>query len=75
VALVRGTHAQSRQSPDAGAATALLSEGTYPMLYDLLLPVTAPAVGIAALAVMYVVSKDSDRRARAWQLLKLLLRR
>jgi hypothetical protein len=45
------------------------------MLYDLLLPVTAPAVGIAALAVMYVVSKDSDRRARAWQLLKLLLRR
>ena len=45
------------------------------MMYDLLLPVTVPALGIAALALTYVVSKDPDRRGRAWQLLKLLLRR
>jgi hypothetical protein len=30
---------------------------------------------IVALAVVYLVSKDPDRRSRAWQLLKLLLRR
>jgi hypothetical protein len=51
------------------------SEGTYSMIYDLLLPVTAPALGIAALAVVYVLSNDPDRRGRALKLLKLLLRR
>ena len=45
------------------------------MMYDLLLPVATPALGIAVLAVVYMVSKDPDRRGRAWQLLKLLLRR
>jgi hypothetical protein len=45
------------------------------MMYDLFLPVVMPALGIAALAVVYVVSKDPARRDRAWSLLKLLLRR
>lgn len=45
------------------------------MTYDLTLPVTLSTLGIAALAVVYVVSKDPARRSRAWQLLKLLLRR
>lgn len=37
--------------------------------------VAAAAPGIAALAVVYVASKDPDHRGRAWQLLKFLLRR
>lgn len=45
------------------------------MMYDLILPTAVPALGIATLAVVYVASKDPDRRGRAWQLLKLLLRR
>lgn len=45
------------------------------MMYDLILSVAAPALGIAALALVYMVSKDPDRQGRAWQLLKLLLRR
>jgi hypothetical protein len=44
------------------------------MMYNLVLP-AIPAVAIIALAVVYLVSKDPDRRGRAWQLLKLLLRR
>jgi hypothetical protein len=45
------------------------------MMYDLALPVAVPTIGIIALATVYLVSKDPDRRRRAWQLLKLLLRR
>ena len=44
------------------------------MMYNLVLP-AIPAVAIIGLAVVYLVSKDPDRRGRAWQLLKLLLRR
>ena len=51
------------------------------MMYDLVLP-SIPSATIIALAVVYLVSavvylvsKDPDRRDRAWQLLKLLLRR
>jgi hypothetical protein len=47
------------------------------MMYDLALPATVPLVvpiiGIAALAAVYLVSEDADRRRRAWLLLKLLL--
>jgi hypothetical protein len=42
------------------------------MMYDLLLSVMVPDLGIAALAAVYVLSKDPDRRSRAWQLLKLV---
>ena len=45
------------------------------MMYDLTLPVMVPVAGAVVLAVVYVISKDPGRRARAWQLLKLLLRR
>jgi hypothetical protein len=45
------------------------------MMYDLILRATLPALGVTVLAVMYMGSKDPDRRSRAWQLLKLLLRR
>jgi hypothetical protein len=45
------------------------------MIYDLTLPVTMAATGTVALAVVYVMSTDAGRRARAWNLLKLLLRR
>jgi hypothetical protein len=45
------------------------------MMYDLALPVMVPAAGAATLAAVYVMSKDPGRRARAWQLLKLILRR
>jgi hypothetical protein len=45
------------------------------MMYDLILPAAVPAIGMAILAMVYVVSKDPGRRGRAWQLLKLLLRR
>lgn len=45
------------------------------MMYQLTLPVMMPAAGVIVLAVVYVMSKDPGRRARAWQLLRLLLRR
>ena len=45
------------------------------MMYDLDLTVMAATAGIAALAAVYLWSKDPDRRCRAWRLLKLLLRR
>ena len=44
------------------------------MMYHLVL-LAIPAAAIIPLAVVYLVSKDPDRRGRAWQLLKLLLRR
>lgn len=56
-----------------GATAALLLEGA--MMYDLDLTVLLTAAGIAMLAAVYVWSKDPDRRARAWSLLKLLLGR
>lgn len=60
----------------AGAATALqFPKGPTPMMYNLSLPVTAPVAGAVILAAVYVMSKDPGRRSRAWQLLKLLLRR
>ena len=45
------------------------------MMYDLDLTVMMTAAGIAALAAVCLWSKDPGRRRRAWQLLKLLLRR
>jgi hypothetical protein len=45
------------------------------MMYDLDLTVMLSAAVIVALAAVYVWSKDPDRRARAWSLLKLLLGR
>ena len=57
----------------AGAAAALRSKGPTPMMYDLTLPVIVVAAGAIVLAAVYVMSKDPGRRARAWQLLKLLL--
>ena len=44
------------------------------MYYNLVLP-AIPAVAIIAPGAVYLVSKDPDRRGRAWLLLKLLLRR
>lgn len=45
------------------------------MMYDLDLAVALAAAGAVMLAGVYVWSKDPDRRARAWSLLKLLLDR
>lgn len=45
------------------------------MMYDVDLAVMMTATGIAILASIYLWSKDTGRRRRAWQLLKLLLRR
>jgi type II secretory pathway pseudopilin PulG len=45
------------------------------MMYDLDLTVVLTAAGIVVLAAVYVWSKNPDRQRRAWQLLKLLLRR
>ena len=45
------------------------------MMYDVSFTVVLAAVGIAALAAIYLWSKDSDRRSRAWHLLQLLLGR
>jgi len=45
------------------------------MMYEVILPAVATATAIAALAAVYVLSNDPGRRGRAWQLLKLLLRR
>lgn len=44
-------------------------------MYDLDLSVVVIATGIVVMAAVYVWSKDPDRRARAWTLLKLLLGR
>lgn len=45
------------------------------MMYDLNFAVMATAAGIAILAAVYLWSGNTSRRARAWRLLKLLLRR
>jgi hypothetical protein len=45
------------------------------MMYNLDLAVIVTASGIATLAAVYLWSENPDRRRRAWQLLKLLLRR
>jgi len=45
------------------------------MMYDLDLTVVVTAAGIATLAAVYLWSNDIGRRGRAWQLLKLMLRR
>jgi hypothetical protein len=45
------------------------------MMYDLDLAGMVTATGITILAAVYLWSKDPGRRRRAWQLLKLLLRR
>ena len=45
------------------------------MMYDLDLTVVLTAAGIVVLAAVYLWSKDPGRQRRAWQLLKLLLRR
>jgi hypothetical protein len=45
------------------------------MMYDLDLAGMVTATGITILAAVYLLSKDPGRRRRAWQLLKLLLRR
>ena len=58
-----------------GTAAALLLEGPTTMMYDLTLSVAVSTSGIAALSAMYLMSKDPERRRRAWRLLKLLLRR
>ncbi len=42
-------------------------------MYDLVVPVAVLALGTVALALVYVVSTDPGRRARALQVLKLLL--
>jgi hypothetical protein len=44
-------------------------------MYDLNLAVIVITVAVATLAAVYLWSKNADRRIRAWQLLKLLLRR
>lgn len=45
------------------------------MMYDLALAITPlAAIGIAALATIYLWSASPGCRARAWNLLKLLLR-
>ena len=50
-------------------------EGTSPMMDDVTLSVVVTVIGIAALAVVYLVSGDERLRSRAWRLLELLLRR
>jgi hypothetical protein len=64
-----------RQSPAQVPPRPSSSKGPTPMMYDLTLPVIVAAAGTVVLAVVYVMSKDPGRRIRAWQLLKLLLRR
>ena len=45
------------------------------MMDDVTLSVVVTVIGIAALAVVYLVSGDERLRSRAWRLLELLLRR
>jgi hypothetical protein len=45
------------------------------MMYDLDVALVLTAVGIVLPGTVYVWSKDPDRRARAWRLLKLLFSR
>jgi hypothetical protein len=45
------------------------------MMYDVDLTVMVTAAGVAAVAAVYLWSKDPGRRLRAWRLLKLLLGR
>ena len=45
------------------------------MMYDAPLSAVVAVIGIAALAVVYLVSGDEGLRSRAWRLLELLLRR
>ena len=45
------------------------------MMYDLDTTVALATVTIMVLGAVYVWSADPDRRARAWRLLWLLLRR
>ena len=45
------------------------------MTYNVYLAMPLALAFIAALGAVYVWSKDPDRRIRAWELLKLLLRR
>jgi hypothetical protein len=46
-----------------------------PVMYDLDVTVIVTSAGIATLAAVYLWSKDPGRQRRAWQLLRLLLRR
>jgi hypothetical protein len=70
-----GTHSLIPSASGVGAKAALQFEGPTPMMYDLALPVMVPTAGAVVLAGVYVMSKDPGRRARAWRLIKLLLRR
>jgi hypothetical protein len=45
------------------------------MMYDLNLAAALAAAAVMALGAVYIWSADPDRRARAWTLLRLLLRR
>ncbi len=45
------------------------------MMYDLNATALLMAAAIMVLGAVYVWSADADRRARAWTLLRLLLRR
>ena len=67
------TRAEPCQSPGAGAAAALQFRRDYSMMYNLVLA-ALPALGTVTLAIVYLMSKDPDRRGRAWRLLKLFLR-
>lgn len=86
--LARGSHRTGRRPRTTAPApnpsqfqartpqAALQFEGTLPfMVYDLDLTVMVTTAGIALLGAIYLWSKDPARRDRAWQLLKLLLRR
>jgi hypothetical protein len=45
------------------------------MMYDLDLTAALVMVTVTVLSAVYVWSKDSGRQARAWRLLRLILRR
>ena len=68
--LRRNRHSSLTQTPQRPSG-----EGIALMIYDLAMSVVLPVMGIAALATVYLVSGDEGLRARAWRLLKLLLRR
>jgi hypothetical protein len=75
VATHRGARAQPVTVRGAGAVAALQERDPPPMMSDPNLAVMVTATGIAILAAVYLWSKDPGRRRRAWQLLRLLLRR